>query len=60
MFKFNILLPADPLYCPKMNCTVFDNIFKGLMQPVIGVFTLPIGDIMNEYVNEKEREISEM
>ena len=43
-----------------MNCTVFDNIYKGLMQPVIGVFTLPIGDIMIEYINEKEKDISEM
>jgi hypothetical protein len=30
------------------------------MQPVIGVFTLPIGDIMIEYINEKEKDISEM
>ncbi len=30
------------------------------MQPVIGVFTLPIGDIMIEYINQKENDINEM
>lgn len=41
--KFSIPLPTDKLYCPTLSCTVYDYIFKGWNQPIIGVFTLPIG-----------------
>ena len=27
--SFNIPLPTDPLFCPKLSCTVYDYIFKG-------------------------------
>jgi hypothetical protein len=31
--KFGIPLPTDPLYCPRLACTVYDCIFKGWSQP---------------------------
>ena len=54
--KFNIPLPTDPLYCPKLSCTVYDYIFKGWNQPMIGVFTLPIGELMMELKAERREE----
>jgi hypothetical protein len=27
--KFFIPLPTDPLYCPRLTCTAYDNIFTG-------------------------------
>jgi hypothetical protein len=51
--KFNIPLPTDPLYCPKLTCAVYDYIFKGYNQPMIGVFTIPIGDIMLDIIKER-------
>lgn len=26
--KFSIPLPTDPLYCPRLSCSVYDQIFK--------------------------------
>ena len=56
MIKFCIPLPGDPLYCPRLQCSVFDNIFKGFMQPLLGVFTIPVGDILQKKIVERQRE----
>ena len=56
MIKFTIPLPGDPLYCPRLQCSVFDNIFKGFMQPLLGVFTIPIGDILLKKTEERKKE----
>jgi hypothetical protein len=29
LVKFNLGLPGDPLFCPRLSCTVHDYIFKG-------------------------------
>lgn len=58
--KFNVPLPVDPLYCPKLTCTVFDYIFKGFSQPVIGVFVLPMGQLIADLTKERAVEIAEM
>jgi hypothetical protein len=58
--KFSVPLPTKPLYCPKMACTVYDNIFTGWNQPMIGVFTLPIGQIMHDLIQEREEETAEI
>ena len=54
--KFSIPLPTDPLYCPMLSCMVYDYIFKGWNQPMIGVFSVPIGDLMRSLKEERERE----
>lgn len=46
VIKFKVKLPIDPLYCPKIACAVYDYIFKGLSQPLLGTFNIPIGDMM--------------
>ena len=43
LIKFSLPLPTDPLFCPKLACSVFDYIFKGLNQPMIGSFIIPVG-----------------
>jgi len=45
--RFTLPLPGDPLYCPKLQCSVYDNIFKSFLQPLLGVFTIPIGEILH-------------
>lgn len=54
--KVTIPLPTDPLYCPKLSSTVYDYIFRGWNQPMIGVFTIPIGEYMLELKAERARE----
>jgi len=51
-----IPLPTDPLYCPKLSSTVYDYIFRGWNQPMIGVFTIPIGQYMLDLKAERVRE----
>lgn len=46
VIKFKIKLPVDPLYCPSLTCAVYDYIFKGLAQPLLGTFNIPIGEMM--------------
>jgi hypothetical protein len=29
LIKFSVGMPADPLFCPRLSCTVHDYIFKG-------------------------------
>lgn len=55
--SFRVPLPTDPLYCPKLVCAVYDYIFKGINQPLIGTFTIPIGELIYTLREEREREI---
>lgn len=54
--KFSIPLPTNELYCPKLGCQVYDCIFKGWNQPLIGTFVLPIGELMRELRKERQEE----
>ena len=54
--KFTIPLPVDPLYCPRLACSTYDQIFKGWSQPLIGNFTLPIGELMHSLAEERTEE----
>jgi hypothetical protein len=54
--KFSIPLPVDPLYCPRLTCQVFDNIYRGFNQPLVGVFTIPIGQLMLDLKAERLEE----
>lgn len=46
VLSFTCKLPKDPLYCPALTCTVHDNLFAGMYQPLIGVFSLYLGDVI--------------
>ena len=38
LLSFSCELPINKLYCPHLTCDVFDYIFIGLAQPLIGTF----------------------
>jgi len=57
LMSFFVPLPIDPLYCPRLTCQVYDCIFTGWSQPMIGTFTIPIGDLMHELAAERKTEI---
>ena len=46
VISFSVPMPRNPLFAPSMACRVYDKVFKGLSGQLIGVFTIPIGDIM--------------
>jgi len=56
--SFTIKLPSDSLYCPKLSCDVYDNLFKGMMQPLLGTFAIPLGDILIDTYEEQRKEIN--
>ena len=56
LIEFNAPLPEDILFCPRMSCSVFDNIAMGLSQPLIGTFVIPIGDLMLALADERRDE----
>lgn len=47
--KFSVNISSDPWYCPRMTCTTYDKLyFEGMAQPILGTFTLRLGDILKE------------
>ena len=56
VIRFKISLPLEALYCPSLTWGVYDYIFKGLSQPLIGNFVIPIGELqhLQEEVFESE------
>ena len=56
LMKFLVPLPIDPLYCPRLSCQVYDTVFAGFSQPIIGNFTIPIGDLIHELAAERRAE----
>lgn len=56
LIEFKAPLPTDQLFCPRMSCSVFDNIAMGLSQPQIGCFVIPIGDLMWDLARERKEE----
>jgi hypothetical protein len=50
--SFKMILPEEYTYAPSMACRVYDKIFTGFDGTLLGVFTIPIGEIMNEQRQE--------
>ena len=58
--SFRMLLPQEPEYSPSMACRVYDKIFLGLNGQLIGVFSIPIGEIMKNQRLENEQKIKKL
>ena len=52
VISFNVPMPINDLYAPSMSCRVYDKVFKGFSGQLIGVFTIPIGQIMRDQKEE--------
>lgn len=57
MLKFNIKMPTDPLFCPTLSCGVYDYLFMGMSQPLIGTFTIDLGDHFHNKKSGNQRKI---
>lgn len=55
LITFSASLPVDNLYCPSLGCDSYDFIMKGLSQPLIGTFSIPIGEIKAAQEQEWEQ-----
>ena len=52
-------LPSGALYCPSLSCDVYDYIFKGLSQPLLGTFSISIGEIIEQTKYDQMMELEE-
>jgi len=57
LIEFDLELPTEELYCPRMACSVFDSILGGLVQPTIGTFVVNVGRLIKELAEERAREV---
>jgi len=48
LVQFNCKMPVDPLFAPSLQCSVFDYLFLGLSKPLIGTFTIPLGELFHK------------
>lgn len=37
------MMPSDEIFCPSLQCAVYDSILFGLSQPLIGNLFFPLG-----------------
>lgn len=57
LMRFEVPLPTEELFCPRLSCQVYDTVFAGFSQPIIGNFTIPIGELMLSLKQERTSEI---
>jgi len=57
VFNLTLTLPVDPDFCPDMSASVFDQVFRGLSQPLIGNFSIPLGDYIRKTQKELDKKI---
>jgi hypothetical protein len=57
--SFTMQLPHDSLFCPKLTCYVYDYVFKGLSQPLLGTFQINLGHILDETRQFEMEELEE-
>jgi hypothetical protein len=48
-------MPVDPLFCPTLSVGVYDYLFNGLSQPLIGTFTIELGEHFHKHVSQSAK-----
>ena len=54
--EFDVKMPVDPLYCPSLGAAVYDTLFMGLSQPLLGTFSINLGEIFHSKKSKEERQ----
>jgi hypothetical protein len=60
LLEFNIPLPRDLLFCPRMTCTVYDSVVMGVRQPILGTFIVALGQLMLDLQAERASETKDL
>ena len=53
IIKFTCSMPTDPLYSPSLSCSVFDCLFMGISQPLLGTFSINLGQMYQQHKSTK-------
>jgi hypothetical protein len=57
--NFMVQLPEEEIYCPALACDVYDYLMAGLSQPLLGTFSIPVGEIKCQYEKDTRAELLE-
>ena len=55
VIKFDLNLPKDEIFMPELQCEIYDHLFSGFINPLLGVFLLNIKQLIkntNKQINE--------
>ena len=58
MLTFNVQLPVEELYCPSLSCDVYDYVFMGLNQPLVGTFSIPVGKLKTKQEQKRVQNLA--
>ena len=57
--KIQVKIPGEIFYCPSMTCSIQDKLyFDGMRQPILGTFTLKLGQILSDTRNLDKEEFA--
>lgn len=57
VIKFDIRLPEEDIFMPEMQCVVYDYILAGLVNQMLGIFILPLKEIIYENKKQIDRDM---
>ena len=49
VMKFEVSLPKKDIFIPELQCMVNDYMLSGLINPLLGVFLIPIKDVIHHH-----------
>lgn len=49
VMKFDVCLPEKEIYVPSLQCMVNDYMLAGLINPLLGIFLIPINQVINDH-----------
>ena len=53
LIDFKVPLPSNKLFSPVLACGVYDSLMKGKIQPMIGTFIIPMGQLMHQLLEKR-------
>ncbi len=57
VIKFDIHLPTNEIFMPEMQCVVYDYILSGMLNQMLGIFLIPIKDIIEDNLKKINRDL---
>mmetsp|Transcript_26555 Transcript_26555/g.23533 ORF Transcript_26555/g.23533 Transcript_26555/m.23533 type:complete len:547 (-) Transcript_26555:46-1686(-) len=60
VINLELNLPEKLEYCPAMSCAVFDFIFRGMGQPLLGNFSIPLAKYIKKSRDKMDKELKEL
>ena len=60
ILQFDVQMPTEQEFCPRMTCDAYDMVFAGVAQPHIGTFTLDMGKSYHDEIKRQKSLINDL